>query len=104
MPTLNWIGKEAVINHHHDVPFKTLEQKYTFGAEKSENKIIHGDNLEALKALLPEYEGKIIAYNNPITFLWGEQRVLLFPNSNTLSECNSAKFFHLLTAIALLLT
>ena len=59
MPTLNWIGKDAVINHHHDVPFKTLDQKYTFGAEKSENKIIHGDNLEALKALLPEYEGKI---------------------------------------------
>ena len=59
MPTLNWIGKDAVINHHHDVPFKTLDQKYTFGAEKSDNKIIHGDNLEALKALLPEYEGKI---------------------------------------------
>ncbi|MCQ2265863.1 MAG: site-specific DNA-methyltransferase, partial [Bacteroidales bacterium] len=59
MPTLNWIGKEAVINHHHDVPFKTLDKKYTFGAEKSENKIIHGDNLEALKALLPEYEGRI---------------------------------------------
>ena len=72
MPTLNWIGKEAVINHHHDVPFKTLDQKYTFvngetivndGKDAkscvSDNKIIHGDNLEALKALLPEYEGKI---------------------------------------------
>lgn len=59
MPTLNWIGKDAVINHHHDVPFKTLDKQYTFGAEKSDNKIIHGDNLEALKALLPEYEGKI---------------------------------------------
>ena len=59
MPTLNWIGKDAVINHHHDVPFKTLDKQYTFGAEKSDNKIIHGDNLEALKALLPEYEGRI---------------------------------------------
>lgn len=60
MPTLNWIGKEKVINHHQDVPFKVLEQQYTFNATKeSENKIIHGDNLEALKALLPEYEGKI---------------------------------------------
>jgi len=59
MPTLNWIGKEVVVNHHHDVPFKTLERKYTFGADDSENKIIHGDNLEALKALLPEYEGRI---------------------------------------------
>ena len=59
MPSLNWIGKDAIINHHHDVPFRTLEKKYTFGGEYSENKIIHGDNLEALKALLPEYEGRI---------------------------------------------
>ena len=66
MPTLNWIGKEKVINHHQDVPYKILEPKYGFtdGAEQSEpnnssNKIIHGDNLEALKSLLPEYEGKI---------------------------------------------
>lgn len=59
MPTLNWIGKESVINHHHDVPFRTLEQKYTFGEGTDDNKIIHGDNLEALKALLPEYEGRI---------------------------------------------
>ena len=60
MPVLTWIGKEKVMNHHMDVPFRVLEQQYTFNAEKrSENKIIHGDNLEALKALLPEYEGKI---------------------------------------------
>lgn len=59
MPTLNWLGKDAVVNHHHDVPYRTLDKKYTFGADNSENKIIHGDNLEALKALLPEYEGRI---------------------------------------------
>lgn len=67
MPTLNWIGKDKVVNHHRDVPFKILEHQYGFSAEKgkqenptdSGNKIIHGDNLEALKALLPEYEGKI---------------------------------------------
>lgn len=65
MPTLNWIGKEKVINHHQDVPYKILEPQYTFtnGKESNEatsqNKIIHGDNLEALKSLLPEYEGKI---------------------------------------------
>ena len=66
MPTLNWIGKEKVINHHQDVPYKILEPQYGFtdGLEQSEpnnsgNKIIHGDNLEALKSLLPEYEGKI---------------------------------------------
>lgn len=66
MPTLHWIGKEKVINHHLDVPFKVLDHQYGFdngtqvSAETgSGNKIIHGDNLEALKALLPEYEGRI---------------------------------------------
>lgn len=66
MPTLNWIGKDKVINHHLDVPFKVLEHAYGFdnGAQSltetnSGNKIIHGDNLEALKSLLPEYEGRI---------------------------------------------
>lgn len=67
MPTLNWIGKDKVISHHHDVPFRVLEHQYGFRADNPEdksethsgNKIIHGDNLEALKALLPEYEGKI---------------------------------------------
>lgn len=67
MPTLNWIGKDKVVNHHHDVPFRVLDHKYGFVAEtgeqpievKSGNKIIHGDNLEALKSLLPEYEGRI---------------------------------------------
>jgi adenine-specific DNA-methyltransferase len=66
MPTLNWIGKDKVINHHMDVPYKILDHVYGFDngeqAPKETNcgnKIIHGDNLEALKALLPEYEGKI---------------------------------------------
>jgi adenine-specific DNA-methyltransferase len=65
MPTLHWIGKDKVINHHHDVPFKVLDHQYSFNGNSapvtgtSHNKIIHGDNLEALKALLPEYEGKI---------------------------------------------
>ncbi|MBO6793192.1 MAG: site-specific DNA-methyltransferase [Balneolaceae bacterium] len=67
MPTLNWIGKDKVVSHHQDVPYRVLEHKYGFTADKGEqteptnsgNKIIHGDNLEALKSLLPEYEGKI---------------------------------------------
>lgn len=59
MPTLEWIGKEKVINHHQEVPFRVLEKQYTYGAEDSDNMIICGDNLEALKALLPRYEGKI---------------------------------------------
>ena len=59
MPTLHWIGKDKVINHHLDVPFHTLDKQYTVGDSDSGNKIINGDNLVALKALLPEYEGKI---------------------------------------------
>jgi len=67
MPTLNWIGKDKIVNHHQDVPFRILEHKYGFTAEnevqnhetKSGNKIIHGDNLEGLKSLLPEYENNI---------------------------------------------
>src|SRR6218665_99325 len=66
MPTLHWIGKNKVIHHHMDVPFKTLEHSYGFNngeqteqETRSGNKIIHGDNLEALKALLPEYAGRI---------------------------------------------
>lgn len=59
MPTLEWIGKEKVINHHQDVPFRVLDKQYTFNADTSENMIIHGDNLLALKSLLPQYEGMI---------------------------------------------
>lgn len=58
MPTLDWIGKDKVINHHMDVPYRVLEEQYSYG-EDSENMIIHGDNLSALKSLLPQYEGRI---------------------------------------------
>ena len=66
MPTLDWIGKDKVINHHQEVPYRILERQYSFDengqhAEDngSPNMIIHGDNLEALKSLLPRYEGRI---------------------------------------------
>lgn len=66
MPELKWIGKDKVINHHLDVPYRVLDRKYSFDEEGqheedngSENMIIHGDNLEALKSLLPKYEGKV---------------------------------------------
>ena len=60
MPVLEWIGKDKVINHHLKVPYRVLERQYTYGnCESSENMIIHGDNLEALKSLLPLYEGRV---------------------------------------------
>ena len=66
MPTLEWIGKDKVVNHHQEVPYRVLERQYSYDEagphtedNGSENMIIHGDNLEALKALLPQYEGKV---------------------------------------------
>lgn len=59
MPTLEWIGKDKVINHHQEVPYRILDKKYTYNADSSENMIIHGDNLLALKSLLPQYEGRV---------------------------------------------
>ena len=66
MPTLDWIGKSKVVNHHLDVPYCVLDRKYSFDENGqheedngSENMIIHGDNLLALKSLLPQYEGRI---------------------------------------------
>jgi site-specific DNA-methyltransferase (adenine-specific)/adenine-specific DNA-methyltransferase len=61
MPTLNWIGKEAVVNHHQQVPFRLLKDvpDLSVGVPGSGNLIVEGDNLEALKALLPYYAGQV---------------------------------------------
>lgn len=76
MPMLKWAGKEKVVNHHNDVPFRVLERKWGWGSARTEgpdnpetleipggfaaeNMVIHGDNLAALKALLPQYEGRV---------------------------------------------
>ncbi len=65
MPTLNWIGKDAVVRHHRDVPFRLLEPVPALscvpasGAGDSGNLIVQGDNLHALKALLPRYAGRV---------------------------------------------
>ena len=66
MPSLNWIGKDAVVKHHKDVPFRLLEPVQalscagdTDNAADSGNLIVQGDNLLALKALLPRYAGQV---------------------------------------------
>lgn len=66
MPTLEWLGKERIVAHHLEVPFHVLDHLYGFDSEgqkesatESGNKIIHGDNLVALKSLLPQYERRI---------------------------------------------
>jgi site-specific DNA-methyltransferase (adenine-specific)/adenine-specific DNA-methyltransferase len=61
MPTLNWIGKEAVVNHHLKVPFHLLKDvpELACGDPGNGNLIVQGDNLVALKALLPYYAGQV---------------------------------------------
>jgi adenine-specific DNA-methyltransferase len=61
VPTLNWIGKEAVINHHLEVPFHLLKDVPDLGCSDpgAGNLIVEGDNLVALKALLPYYKGRV---------------------------------------------
>ena len=90
MPTLNWIGKDKVVSHHQDVPYRVLEHKYGFTTDNGEqtdptnsgNKIIHGDNLEALKSLLPEHEGKIdVVYIDP-PYNTGKEKWLYTDNVN----------------------
>ena len=61
MPTLNWIGKEAVVKHHKEVPFGLLEPvpDLSCGDISSGNLIVQGDNPHALKVLLPRYAGQV---------------------------------------------
>jgi len=60
MPILNWIAKEKIENHDKDVPFRLLKKNKELSlGDKSENLIVEGDNLEALKALMPFYYGKV---------------------------------------------
>lgn len=83
MPTLNWIGKDKVVNHHNEVPYRVLEKQYTFGdTPDSGNMIIHGDNLEALKALLPKYEGRIKCIYIDPPYNTGEEKWVYNDNVN----------------------
>jgi adenine-specific DNA-methyltransferase len=62
MSSLYFKGKSAIWNHHLSVPYHTLEKDNKAslkGENDDENLIIEGDNLLALKALLPKYQGRI---------------------------------------------
>ena len=68
MPTLNWIGKEKVVTHSANVPYQVLESvsHHEVPGNTVDNMVIHGDNLSALKALLPQYEGQVdVVYIDP---------------------------------------
>lgn len=62
MTELTFKGKDFVYNHHLAVPFRPLGVQKQKGIGKPDldgNLIVHGDNLQALKALLPMYAGKV---------------------------------------------
>ncbi len=66
MPTLTWTGKEDALRTASLVPFRLLEpHTATKGGivgdprTAQDNLLIQGDNLEALKALLPYYAGRV---------------------------------------------
>jgi len=69
MPTLDFKGKTIIWSHHLTVPYHTFEEvpelEFNLG-NSNENMIIEGDNLLALKALLPQYSGRIkLIYIDP---------------------------------------
>lgn len=63
MPSLHFKGKTFVQHHHLVVPYHELtpvkSKSLTGTASLHDNVIVHGDNLKALKALLPTYSGKV---------------------------------------------
>ncbi len=61
MPFLDWYGRRAVENYHHKVPYHILKRNdnYSVGEPGSGNLVVQGDNLVALKALLPYYAGQV---------------------------------------------
>ena len=62
MPTLDFKGKQHIYAHHLTVPYRPLSpdaDRSLNPAGADDNLIIHGDNLHALKALLPRYAGRV---------------------------------------------
>ena len=68
MPTLEFKGKSHIYAHHLTAPYRPLQvdparsmtaEGQTAAALTDQNLIIHGDNLQALKALLPHYAGRV---------------------------------------------
>jgi adenine-specific DNA-methyltransferase len=61
MPTLNWLTREQDLKTAANTEYRLLveDEKYSYGDSDSGNLIVQGDNLEALKALLPFYAGQV---------------------------------------------
>lgn len=59
MPTLDWLHRDAAFRTADAVPYRLIEAVGTHGDGDSRNLLLQGDNLEALKALLPFYRGQV---------------------------------------------
>ena len=82
MPILNWLKKDEAVSAAKKSTYRLLEEvaELSYGDPANENLLIQGDNLEALKALIPFYAGKV-------------KCIYIDPPYNTLvanSECNTS--------------
>ncbi|TCK99476.1 adenine-specific DNA-methyltransferase [Shimia isoporae] len=61
MPTLRWLTRDEDVRAAEKVPYRLLEEvpDLGYGDRAAGNMLIQGDNLEALKALLPYYAGQV---------------------------------------------
>lgn len=80
MPEIVFKGKEYVYNHHLGVPYRPLIPHADKGigpADLASNLVIHGDNLHALKSLLPRYAGAVdLVFIDPPYNTGNEGRVM----------------------------
>jgi len=85
VPTLDWIGKKAVINHHRQVPYHLLrcDASLSAGDPDCGNLLVQGDNLLALKALLPYYAGKVKCIYIDPPYNTGEENWIYNDNVNS---------------------
>ncbi len=59
MPTLNWLNRDAAFRSAEEVPYRLLDAVSQHGDGSAHNLLVQGDNLQALKALLPLYRGQV---------------------------------------------
>ncbi|WP_374490085.1 site-specific DNA-methyltransferase [Zoogloea sp.] len=59
MPLLDWLNKSRAVSAAARVPYRLLDPQAVHGDPAADNWLIQGDNLEALKALLPLYAGRV---------------------------------------------
>ncbi|MGP5059822.1 site-specific DNA-methyltransferase [Psychrobacter celer] len=61
MPILNWLNKEQALTTARDCPYRLVElvPELSYGESDTDNMLIQGDNLDALKALIPTHSGKV---------------------------------------------